>query len=276
MRRFLPTVIFIVLDYAAIVGAEFISFFIRNYVDFWNNAIYFYSYSYIFFFVPCLFIIFLTNSNSYRQMKPIVDTMRDIFFAVFCGWIASIIFIYFAKVGEQSSRLYIFLLLLTVLINVCICRYAAMKFFKIKNVFTEKIIVVGAGLTAEKLLKFWREDLGYRYEIVGFIDDHPVSKFIPQQFKILGGFATLKQNVQAQNVNTVIIAAPGIDKIALQNLIFEIQAAVENISFIPDLIGTPMTSVDASILFTEKILMLNLKNNLANRNSSALFEIYNS
>ena len=264
MRRFLPTVIFMALDYAAIVSAEFISFFIRNYVDFWNNAIYFYSYSYIFFFVPCLFIIFLTHSNSYRQMKPIVDTMRDIFFAVFCGWVASIIFIYFAKAGEQSSRLYIFLLLLMVLVNVCIFRYAAMKFIKIKNIFTEKIIVVGAGLTAERLLKFWREDLGYRYEIVGFIDDHPISKFIPEQFQILGGFSTLKRNVQLHDINTVIIAAPGIDKIALQNLIFDIQASVENISFIPDLIGTPMASVDAVTLFTEKILMLNLKNNLAN------------
>lgn len=265
LKNFIPTIIFIVCDYLAIVSAEYISFFARNSVDFWNNATYFYSYSYIFIFVPCLFIIFLSHSHSYRQMQPIVDTMRDIFKAVFYGWIASIIVIYFMKAGNQTSRLFIFLLLCTVLANVCLFRYAVLKFFKLKNIFTEKIIVVGAGITAEKLLKFWKEDLGYRYEILGFVDDHPVSKILPNQFKILGGFSKLKSIVENEKVTTVIIAAPGIGKTALQNLISNIPESVENISFIPDLIGTPMASVNLSILFTEKILMLNLRNNLANK-----------
>ena len=66
-------------------------------------------------------------------------------------------------------------------------------------------------------------------------------------------------------VQTVIIAAPGISKERLQEIINDIQPRVKNISFIPDLIGTPMASVDASILFSEKILMLNLRNNLSRR-----------
>ena len=264
LKRFIPTLLFMAFDYLAIVAAEFLSFFIRNSVDFWNNVIYFYSYSYIFIFVPGLFLIFLSHSSSYRQMKPIVDTMRDIFLAVFYGSIASIILIYFAKAGNQTSRLFIVLLGIFVLILVCIVRYAVMKFLKRRHIFTDSVIVVGAGLTAEKVVKFWAEDLGYRYDICGFIDDHPISKILPAQFKILGGFSTLKENVKKFGVNTVIIAAPGVDKETLQSLIFEIQPVVENISFIPDLIGTPMASVDASILFTEKILMLNLRNNLAN------------
>ena len=264
MRNFFPTAILVACDYLAIVAGEFFSFFLRNSLDFWNHAYYFYSYSYIFIFVPCLLIIFMVHSHSYRQMKPIVETMRDIFLAVFYGWVASIILIYFLKAGNQASRLFIFLLLPTVLFNVCVLRYIALKFFKIKNIFKEKILVVGAGKTAELLVKFWNEDLGYRYEISGFIDDNPVSKVLPQQFPILGGFDKLENIVRTCNVNTVIIAAPGIDKLTLQDLISVIQNKVENISFIPDLIGTPMSSVETSILFTEKILMLNLRNNLAN------------
>ena len=116
LKRFIPTLLFMAFDYLAIVAAEFLSFFIRNSVDFWNNVIYFYSYSYIFIFVPGLFLIFLSHSSSYRQMKPIVDTMRDIFLAVFYGSIASIILIYFAKAGNQTSRLFIILLGIFVLI----------------------------------------------------------------------------------------------------------------------------------------------------------------
>ena len=264
MRNFLPTLIFIIGDYLAIVIAEFVSFALRNHIDFWNNAYYFYSYSYILVFVPAIFIIFLTHSRAYRQMNPIVDTMRDIFLAVFYGWIAAIIFIYFLKAGNQTSRLFIFLLLPTVLCNVCIIRYAILKIFKIKNFFPQEVIVVGAGLTAEKLLKFWNEDLGFRYIVIGFVDDKPKSEHIPQNFKILGSFNKLKLIVNQHKVNTVVIAAPGLSKDALQNLVVQLQTVVENISFIPDLIGTPMSSAETSILFTEKILMLNLKNNLAN------------
>lgn len=261
LKRFIPTIICIAFDYAAVVCAEFFSFFVRNSVDFWNNAYYFYSYSYIFFFVPCLFIIFLANSNSYRQMQPIVDTMRDIFHAVFYGWIASIILIYFLKAGNQTSRLFIFLLLISVLAFVCLFRYATLKILKFRNIFTEEVIVVGAGKTADKLFKFWREDLGYRYKIAAVIED----------------FDKLKIAVNQTKVNTVIIANPNIDKNTLQKLITSIQNSVENISFIPNLIGTPMASVNPSILFTEKILMLNLKNNLANpynRIFKRLFDIF--
>ena len=264
MKRLLPKLTFMACDYLAIVAAEFISFFIRNAADFWYNVHYSYSYSYVFIFVPGLFIIFLTQAHSYKQMKPIVDTMRDIFLAVFYGWIAAIIVIYFLKASNQASRLFILLLLPTVLFNVCVLRYIVMKFLKKNNLFTEKVILVGAGKTAERIIKFWNEDLGYRYVIAGILDDNPVSKTIPKNFPIIGGFNNLKNAAKTHKVNTVIIAAPGISKENLQKLITKIQSTVEHISFIPDLIGTPMSSVDTSILFSEEILMLNLRNNLAN------------
>ena len=274
MRRLLPKITLMACDYLAIVAAQFISLYIRNAADFWYNMYYFYSYSYIFIFVPGLFIIFLMQAHTYRQMKPIVDTMRDIFLAVFYGWMAAIIVVYLLKASNQSSRLFMLLLMPTVLFNVCVLRYAAMKFFKRKNLFTEKIILVGAGLTAERIIKFWNEDLGYRYDIVGLLDDKPVSKTLPKKFPILGAFANLKNAVKVHKVNTVIIAAPGIDKQLLQSLITKIQNYVEHISFIPDLIGTPMASVEPSILFTEEILMLNLKNNLANPYNRFLKRIF--
>ena len=62
----------------------------------------------------------------------------------------------------------------------------------------------------------------------------------------------------------------------MQEIITGIQPRVRNISFIPDLIGTPMASVDASILFSEKILMLNLRNNLSrvyNRIFKRIFDL---
>ena len=271
-----PPLLFLLLDYVGVVLSEHLAFALRDALDTWNRVTYFYADAYIYGAVPLLFIIFLGQSRSYRQMKPVVDTMRDIFQSVFAGWMASIIIIYFLKASDQSSRLFIILFGLFVLVNVCLIRYCALKFMKRRNIFYEPIILIGAGLTAERLIKFWREDLGYRYKVIGLIDDHPISATLPKEFPILGGFDEARRIIRAACVKTVIIAAPGLGKEHLQNLISDIQPHVKNISFVPDLIGTPMSSVELSLLFSEKILLLNLRNNLSrpyNRVIKRIFDL---
>ena len=271
-----PPIVFLLFDYVGVVLSEYLAFFLRDWIDFWNRVTYLYGDAYIFGAVPLIFLIFLSQSRSYQQMKPVVDTMRDIFKSILAGWIASIIIIYFLKASEQSSRLFIILFGLLVLINLYLIRYGLMKFLKQRNIFYEPVIVIGAGLTAERLINFWQSDLGYRYEIVGLIDDHPISTTLPKKFSILGGFKEARGIIKAANVKTVIIAAPGISKEKLQALINDIQPHVKNISFVPDLIGTPMSSVEPAILFSEKILMLNLRNNLSrtyNRVFKRIFDL---
>ena len=273
-NSYVPPILFLLFDYAGVVLSEHLAFILRDWLDTWNRVTYIYSDSYIYGAVPLLFLIFLGQSRTYRQMKPVVDTMRDIFKSVFAGWIASIIIIYFLKASQQSSRLFIILFGLFVLINVCVIRYVVLKFLKRRNIFYEPIILIGAGLTAERLIKFWQEDLGYRYKIIGLIDDKPVSKTLPKNFPLLGGFDEAKSIIRAAQVKTVIIAAPGLGKEKLQELISKIQPYVKNISFIPDLIGTPMSSAELSILFSEKILMLNLRNNLSRPYNRAIKRIF--
>ncbi len=272
----MPPIVFLLFDYVGVVLSEHLAFVLRDKLDYWNRVTYLYGDAYIYGAVPVLFLIFLGQSRSYQQMKPVVDTMREIFQSVFAGWIASIIILYFLKASAQSSRLFIILFGLFVLVNVCLIRYGVLKFLKRRNIFFEPIVVIGAGLTAERLINFWQTDLGYRYKIVGLIDDHPVSASLPKNFPILGGFREARRLIRVANVKTVIIAAPGLNKTQLQSLINEIQPHVKNISFVPDLIGTPMSSVEPAILFSEKILMLNLRNNLSrpyNRVFKRIFDL---
>jgi len=273
-NSYVPPILFVLFDYAGVVLSEHLAFVLRDYLDTWNRVTYIYADSYIYGAVPLLFIIFLSQSRTYRQMKPVVDTMRDIFKSVFAGWVSSIIIIYFLKASDQSSRLFIILFGLFVLFNVCVIRYVVLKFLKRRNIFYEPIILIGAGLTAERLINFWQEDLGYRYKIVGLIDDKPVSKTLPKNFPLLGGFNDARSIIRAAQVKTVIIAAPGLGKDKLQALITKIQPYVKNISFIPNLIGTPMSSAEVSILFNEKILMLNLRNNLSRPYNRAIKRIF--
>ena len=274
LPSFAAPLLFMLFDYIGIVLTEYMAFFLRDSLDFWNEVTYVYPKSYIFGWVPLLFLVFLGHSRSYRQMKPVVETMRDIFMSIFYGLIAAIATIYFSQLGQQTSRLFIILFAFFALFNVCIIRYAILKFLKVKNLLCEPVLIIGAGLTAERLLKFAQEDLGYRYNVVGLVDDHPISENLPKQFPVLGKFADARKIIRRLKVQTVIIAAPGISKEHLQELINDIQSKVKSISFIPDLIGTPMAGVDASILFSEKILMLNVRNNLSRRYNRILKRIF--
>lgn len=275
-RKFFLPIIFALGDYLGIVLAEHISFILRDCLDFWDHAHYLYSDSYIYIWIPALYLIFIAP-RTYYSAQPTVDIFRSLFKAIFFGWIASIILIYFLKASEQASRLFIILFGIFSLIDVCLIRYMILKFIKHRKFFYEPVLLIGAGKTAECMLRFWENDVGYRYEVIGLVDDHPISTTLPKEFKILGGFSEAKKLVRRTKIETVIIAAPGLSKDHLQDLIVAIQPYVKNISFVPDLIGTPMADADLRILFSEKILMLNLRNNLSrwyNRLIKRLFDLF--
>lgn len=112
---------------------------------------------------------------------------------------------------------------------------------------------------------FFAGDLGFRYHIIGLIDDAPISAKVAGRFLFLGRVADAERIVRDAGVQTVLIAAPGMERDRMQKLIMRIQPYVKDISFIPDLIGTPMAGAQVDMLFREKILMLKLQNNLARK-----------
>ena len=275
-RGYMAIVIFMLLDYFSIVLAEHSALAARNALDTWAHNIYMVSDAYIYGWVPLLFLLFLAQSGAYRQMRPIVDTVRDIFYGILYGLMGSVILIYFLKASAAASRLFMILFAVFVLVYVYLFRYAFLKFMRKCELFYEPVILIGAGKTAECVLRFFDGDVGYRYQVVGIIDDEPVSKSVSRSFLLYGGFDEATAIVKDSGVQTVIITAPGLAKERLQEMIQSVQPYVRRLSFVPDLIGTPMSSADMDILFGEKILMLNIRNNLAssrNRFIKRMFDL---
>ena len=63
-----PPILFLLFDYVGIVLSEHLAFALRDFADFWNRVTYLYGDAYIYGWVPLLFLIFLGQSRSYRQM----------------------------------------------------------------------------------------------------------------------------------------------------------------------------------------------------------------
>lgn len=258
--RYLYPVLFILLDYVAILLAEQEALGLHHMIDD-GIAPYAIAPKYLYFWIPMIFILFLGQGHAYRQMHSIFDSTRDVFFAVLYGLMASLMLIYFSAAGSHTSCLFVVLLVP----NLYLIRYLAKKFIKKCHLFYEPVILVGAGKTAERVLRYYRNDLGYRYDIVGLIDDDQLSEKVASRFLLYGKVADAESIIRDSGVQNVIITAPGMHRDQLQELISKIQPYVRDISFAPDLIGTPMIGVEAEVLFTEEVLMLHMRNNLARR-----------
>ena len=264
-QRYLLPLLFAAVDYLAIVLAEHSAMDLRNAIDFWRHSFYRIPSEYLYIWVPAFFLASLKIMHAYRQAQPVLDLMRRIFYAILNGVAASVLLLYLAKISTTASRTYLVIFAVLVLLYLYIGRYVMLKLFKRYNYFHEPVVLIGAGKTAECVLRFFASDIGYRYNIIGIIDDDPISKKIASQYRYLGTFEQAEKLVRRIGISTVIITAPGLSRDRLAALISQLQPHVRNIAFVPDLIGTPMANMRMDVLFSEEILLMSLKNNLARR-----------
>ena len=274
LRRICAPLFFASFDYFAILLAEQMAFGLHDIYGLLMGTSYHVSDAYLYVWTPLVFIAFLAISQTYTKMQPILETVRQIFYAVLYALITCILALYFMQASVLASRLYVVLFGVFALFNVYAARYALLKFLKVTNTFMKPVILIGAGKTAEQVLRSFEQDLGYRYKVIGILDDNPVSQTLPQKFLLMGTLDNAAEIVHDSGVKTVIVTVPGMEKKKLQALLEHIQPYVRDIIFVPDLIGVPLYNVEAQTLFNEQIMMLSLRNNLARRRNRMLKRVF--
>ena len=265
LRRVCAPFLFIIFDYLAILLAERMAFGMHGIYGTLMGTSYHVPNAYIFFWIPLVFIAFLGISQTYTKMQPIIAMVQQIFYGVLYALITCIMALYFMQASMLASRLYIVLFGFLTLFNIYVGRYILLKLLKKMNWLMKPVILIGAGKTAELVLRSFDRDLGYRYRVIGILDDSPISEDLPQKFLLMGTLKNATEIIHDSSVKTVIITAPGMEKEKLQTLLESIQPYVRDIIFVPDLIGVPLYNVEAQSLFSEQVMMLSLQNNLARR-----------
>ena len=225
--------------------------------------------SYTYFWIPVIFILFYSRSNIYH-MRPILDKIRDIFYCTCNGLVVSLLFLYFAHKNIVDSVVFPVAFAIFAFVLGYIIRYVYWRCQKSWHLLYEPVILIGAGKTAEKALRFYEQDLGYRYDVLGLLEDFPQKSPVAGKYPVLGGMWDVGRIVQETGVKTVVITAPGLAKEQLQKLISQVQPHVRNISFVPDLLGTQMMGAEVNVFFTEAMLMLKIKNQLARRRNRVI------
>ena len=274
LRRVCAPLLFIIFDYLAILLAERMAFGMHDIYGALIGISYHVPNAYLFFWIPLVFIAFLAISQTYTKMRPIIAMVQQIFYAVLYALITCILILYFMQASMLASRLYVVLFGFLALFNIYIGRYILLKLLKKMNWLTKPVILIGAGKTAELALSFFDGDLGYRYRVVGLLDDAPISKTLPQKFLLLGQVKDATELIRDSGIKTVIITAPGMDGTRMERLVAKIQPLVRDILFVPDLMMLPLGHVGVEPFYTEKVFMLSIRNNLARRRNRLAKRIF--
>lgn len=257
----LSILLFVVLDYFALIGAEQCAFWIRN--SFFHSSYLHISWLNFWIVFPSLYIFFFDIGQLYSRRRPFYKEVEQLFKASCYGTLAVIFILYVSRIATHTSRFFVGAFGILAFLLLTLSRFSMKNLLQYSQLLQVPVIVIGAGKTAELLVKTLRKDPGMGYKIIGLVEDNKVQKGVLEEYPVLGGFADAERIIKETGVKRVFVAAPGLEDHALGMLIYRIQPLVENMGVIPNLVGVPTGTVEVESIFSEKLLILRLKNNLA-------------
>lgn len=262
-RRLVAGLVYAAGDYVAILAAEFAAIFFRNF--FFDYSTYHIAPAYLYFITPIVFMAFLLMNKLYTRKMLFYQLVERVFHACVYGVAFSVILMFFGRVSAQVSRGYVVLFAVFVFGLIVAVRYLMKKTVGKMSIMTTPVLIVGAGLTADAIVHEYRKDTGLNYKVIGFLEDNTPKTSYIKDYPILGGFADLEKVVEKTDVRTILIAAPGISQDELSDLIYRAQSIAPNVGIVPNLVGVPMSNIEAESYYDAKIMVIHIKNNLASR-----------
>ncbi len=267
----LSALLYFLGDYIALVLAGLLSLTIRNtlitYSTFHIAPMYLYAW------VPLVYTAFILYEGLYGPRMLIYQMIQKLFYASIGGTVFSIILMFLTQVSGNISRAYVILYTIISFALLCLARWITARIMKKMKLLQIPVLIVGAGKTGQLLTRQLENDNGMRYRIVGYLEDNePFSK----DCTILGTFEEMEKVIKETGVTTVWIAAPGLPQDQLSALIYQAQTLVRDVGVVPNLVAVPMSNVTALSFFDAKIMLLQVRNNLARRSNQIakrLFDI---
>ena len=259
----IAVLLLVVADYLSLLAAEGTALWMQGIFRVGASSMMVMSWDYQYLYIPGMFLLIMLLADGYRLNRPSLEMARDVFLGVCFGFSIYMLLIFLMRNSMQISRYYAGCFWVFTFVYVALGRYVAGNIMLKAEALQERVLLIGAGKTAERLLSAFRDDFCYCYNVIGMLDDHPVSEKLPRQYPLLGGFKDAARVIREQEVQTVIVAAPGLSEGDMRKLLMEIQHITDTVLFTPNLVGLPLGSVEISTLFVEQVAIIKSKNNLS-------------
>lgn len=267
LRRMLLPVVLMGVDYAALIAAVWTACFIRTTVApqliSWPFQAFDIPSAYLYMVIPFSFIFFIHFARIYTRRLLFWQQAEHLFKASTYAMVLVLVLMYITGDAGEISRIFLITTWVTGFIFVTVSQYLAKKLLSMAGLWQIPVVIVGAGKTAELLINAFENDTGLGYKVAGLIEDKPDSE-LREMYPVIGTFAQAETAIQRTGVKDVMIAAPGLSREHLLDMVYRLQPYVDNITFVPDLFGVPVGAMELDTLFNEKAVLLRIRNNLAN------------
>lgn len=264
----------IVADYIAIVLAESTALFLQRIFRVQASQAMLLPWDYQYFYIPGMFLLILFITNSYKFNRPSLELLKNVGKGCCTAILMYMLVIFLAKNNMQASRYYIVCFFAFMVVYIGIFRNLLERTLKKYPDIQEPVLLLGAGKTAERLLKRFQQDNCYNYRVVGLIDDHPISESLPHEYPVLGSFDKTADIIKRLGIRTLIMATPGLSEEKFKRVLYNVQHLTDTIVFTPSIVGSPLGSVEISTLFTEQLTVIKSKNNLSRWSNRAIKFIF--
>lgn len=253
-----------VLDYCAVLLAVKTAYCLRNLLV-PRGGVLRLSWGTIHIITPFVYLSYLAICNLYNRNMQFWRVISRIFRAGVYAIATGIMLMYVLQTAASTSRLYIALLWIFSFVYIVSFRYIVKKLIDRSDWMGEPVLLMGAGKTAALILQYAREDAGLNYHFVGYLEDNQPDPKVKELLPNLGTFADAPEAIRATGAQFVLVSAPGLDTLATQQIIYNLQPLVRNIAFIPDMGTLPMSNMIIENLIDGHIVMLRMRNNLKNK-----------
>ena len=265
----------VIIDYISVICGIVSAYNLRLLLPFSESDMVLHiDYWYAYIITPLVFIIVLFLNHGYKIDTAYWEKVKIIFRSITIGIVLSIVLMYAGHILNNVSRLFVILSYGFILLYIILFRYILARTLINLNVLAIPVLLVGAGKTAELVdIHFSNMPLAM-YKIVGFVDDNPKSSVLADKYECLGKFSDAEEVIKKYNIPNVLVCAPGLESRKLVTLINKLQILVEKVTFVPELFGIPAANIQARGLMNEQTLILEVKNNLAQRRNRLFKRIF--
>lgn len=242
-------------DYLAIILAEKITWELAKIVigDRFNLVI---PNTYFYVWIPAVFIFFLFYTGAHKRMVPFFEIIKNTLCATFYAAVATIFILYLIHSINDVSRFFVITFFIMSFILICIVHQILVSVFNKLDILKEPVLFIGANRTTYTIIDYLKHNNCFGVRVVDIIDGNFTDNYKRDLEKTIDVIVKTK-------VKTVVISSASTDKMA--KIVTDIQPLVKNIIFTPNLINIPIANLSINKLPIENIVLLTIKNNLANR-----------
>lgn len=218
--------------------------------------------------LPPLCIMLLAYKGFYQRRFPYWHEVRMMINTITLTFTVAIIFLFLLKSADTVSRPIIVLTYLYSLFFLPAGRYLIKSRLTSVGLWTKPVLILGAGKTAELVIKGFKREKTMGYHPLGILEDDDRKKGIisgEEIIPILGRFSDIEEVIGRTGVKDIVVAVPGMKNGRLAELTNKLQRLSANILLVPDLFDIPLAGVKIDFLFDEKVLLMSMPNNLASR-----------